>query len=81
VTRLKPSSLVWVRLRSVPIIAALRPAVARAFVAHLVGHENKIKSLDDLESSVLADLNQRFAKLSNDQLEAQFLEFLKDSAQ
>jgi hypothetical protein len=78
---LKPSSLTWCRLNSVAVIRSARPNVARAFVAHQVGHENKIKSLDDLESSVLADLNQRFAKLSNDQLEAQFLEFLKGSAQ
>ena len=74
---LKSSSLAWVRLNSVPVIRSARPNVARAFVAHLVGLEHRLKSLDDLENTVLHELNHNFSQQSNDQLEEQFLEFVK----
>jgi hypothetical protein len=74
---LKPSSLVWVRLNSVPVIAAAKPTVARKFIAHLVGHTGKVRSLDDLEPNIITALNARLAKLSNDALEQMFLEFLR----
>ena len=74
---MKPSSLAWVRLNSVPVIAAARPAIVRRFVAAQVGHTGNLKSLDDLESNVLHNLNQQFTTQSNEQLETQFLEFLK----
>jgi hypothetical protein len=74
---LKPSSLIWVRLNSVPVIRAVKPAVARAFIAGMVGHPGKLKSLDDLEPHALDTVNHLFAHSSNEQLEARFLEFLK----
>ena len=73
---MKPSSLAWVRLNSVPVIRAARANVTRAFVAGMVDHAGKLKSLDELECTQLAILNSTLAKLSNDQLEARFLEFL-----
>jgi hypothetical protein len=51
--------------------------VARAFVGSQVGHAGKLKSLDNLEPAVLDGLNHTLSKQSNDQLEAQFLEFVK----
>ena len=75
--RLKPSSLAWVRLNSVPVIRAARPAKARAFVAAILEHPGKLKSLDNLEPHVLDTLNHTLSKTSNDQLEHRFLEFLK----
>jgi hypothetical protein len=78
---MKPSSLAWCRLNSVAVIRSARPTVARAFVASQVGFQKKLKSLDQIEPTVLRDLNQRFAKLSNDQLETNFLEFLKGESQ
>jgi hypothetical protein len=75
--RLKPSSLAWVRLNSVAVIRAARPGVVRAFVAAKVGFQKKLKSLDDLEPSILDSLNHTLSKTANAQLEAQFLEFLK----
>jgi hypothetical protein len=74
---LKPSSLAWARLNSVPVIRAARANITRKFVAHLVGHERKLKSLDDLENTVLNELNRKLATQSNDTLEHSFLEFLK----
>ena len=74
---LKPSSLAWARLNSSPIIRATKPQKARAFIAGLVGHTGKLKSLDDLTPAQLTTLNNTFAHISNDQLEAQFLGFLK----
>jgi hypothetical protein len=74
---LKPSSLAWVRLRSVPVIAAARPTIARAFVAAQVVHTGKLKSLDDLAPNIVTELNARLAKLSNDTLEQLFLEFVR----
>jgi hypothetical protein len=47
--RLKPSSLAWVRLRSVAVIAAAKPTVARKFIANLVGRSDKLKSLEYLK--------------------------------
>jgi hypothetical protein len=74
---MKPSSLVWVRLNSCPVIAASKPTITRAFVAGLVGRTTKLKSLDNLEPQELTDLNQWLTKHSNDQLEQLFLEHLK----
>ena len=34
-----------------------------------VGFQKKLKSIDDLEPNVLNELNQRFSKVSNDELE------------
>jgi hypothetical protein len=73
----KPSSLVWVRLNSVPVIAATKRTVTRKFVAHLIGLDCKLKSLDHLEPNIIANLNAYLAKLSNDALERTFLEFLR----
>ena len=74
---LKPSSLAWVRLNSVPVIRAARPNVTRAFVAALIVHTGKLKSLDELECTQLANLNSALAQLSNENLEGLFLEYLK----
>ena len=74
---LKPSSLAWVRLNSVPVIRAARANVTRAFVAALIVHTGKLKSLDELECTELAKLNSAFAQLSNESLEGLFLEYLK----
>jgi hypothetical protein len=51
--------------------------MARQFIAVMVGHPGKLKSLDDLEPHVLDTVNHLFAHSSNEQLEARFLEFLK----
>ena len=74
---LKPSSLVWVRLNSVPVIRAARANVTRGFVATLIVHTGKLKSLDELECTQLANLNATLAQLSNESLEGLFLEYLK----
>ena len=74
---LKPSALAWVRLNSNPIIRAVRPQKARAFIAGLIGHTGKLKSLDDLTPAQLDTLNHYLAHISNDQLEQKFLEHLK----
>ena len=74
---LKPSSLAWVRLNSVPVIRAARANVTRAFVAALIVHTGKLKSLDSLEPDQLAKLNSTLAQLSNESLEGLFLEHLK----
>jgi hypothetical protein len=74
---MKPSSLAWVRLNSVAVIAAARPTIARKFIAEMIGRTGKLKSLDDLEPHVLDTLNHTLSKISNDQLEIKFLEFLK----
>ena len=74
---LKPSSLVWVRLNSVPVIRAARANVTRAFVAALIVHTGKLKSLDALEPDQLAKLNSTLAQTSNESLEHLFLEHLK----
>jgi hypothetical protein len=74
---MKPSSLVWVRLNSCPIIAAAKPTITRKFIAGLVGRMTKLKSLDNLTLEQLTHLNQWLAKHSNDQLEQLFLEFVK----
>jgi HD-like signal output (HDOD) protein len=74
---LKPSSLAWVRLNSSPLIRAVRPAVARAFVAAILERTGKLQSLDDLEPDMLDRLNHALSKQSNDALETQFLEFVK----
>jgi hypothetical protein len=76
---LKPSSLAWARLNSVPVIRAARAPIVRKFVAHQVQHAGKLKSLDDLENIVLNELNRKLATQSNDLLEREFLEFLKGS--
>ena len=68
------------RLKTVPVIRAARPTVARAFVAHLIESDRKLKSLDDLESDALRELNRQLAKLSNEDLEHRFLEVLKGGA-
>jgi hypothetical protein len=64
-------------LNSCPVIRATRPTFTRAFVAGLVGHTTKLKSLDNLTLEQLTHLNQWLAKHSNDQLEQLFLEFVK----
>jgi hypothetical protein len=74
---LKPSSLAWVRLNSVPVIRAARPGIVRQFVAAQVQHTGKLKSLDNLEPSIITDLNARMSTLSNSDLEQLFLEHLK----
>jgi hypothetical protein len=43
----KPSSLVWVRLNSCPVIRAARPTITRKFIAGVVGRTGKLKSLDN----------------------------------
>lgn len=65
------------RLNSIPVIRAARAPIVRGFVAHQVGHAGRLKSLDDLENTVLNELNRKLATQSNDTLEMQFLEFLK----
>ena len=74
---MKPASLAWVRLNSSPIIRAVKPQKARAFIAGLVGHIGKLKSLDDLTPAQLDTLNHWLAHISNESLEGLFLEFLK----
>ena len=74
---LKPSSLAWVRLNCVPVIRAARANVTRGFVAGMVGHAGKLKSLDSLEPDQIAKLNSTLAQLSNETLEGLFLEYLK----
>ncbi len=74
---MKPAALVWCRLNSSPIIRAVKPAVARAFIAATLERPGKLKSLDDLDPHVLDTVNHLFAHCSNEQLEARFLEFLK----
>ena len=66
---MKPSSLAWVRLNSVPVIRAARANVTRAFVAALIVHTGKLKSLDSLEPDQLAKLNSTLAQTSNESLE------------
>lgn len=76
---MKPSASVWMRLNSSPLLRAIKPNVARRFVAHLAGHSGKLKSLDHLEPHVLGFLNHRLSHQSNDALEREFLEYLKGS--
>lgn len=73
----KPSSLVWMRLNSCPIIAASKPTITRKFIAGLVGRTGKLKSLDNLTPEQLTELNHWLSARSNDTLETLFLEFLK----
>ena len=75
---LKPSSLAWARLNSVPVIRAARATVTRAFVAHQVGHRGRLHSLDDLTPERLAWLNENLARHSNGHLERAFIDYLKD---
>ena len=74
---MKTSSLAWVRLNSVPVIRAARANVTRGFVATLIVHTGKLKSLDSLEPDQLAKLNSTLSQLSNESLEHLFLEHLK----
>ncbi len=74
---MKPSSLVWVRLNSCPIIAATKPTITRKFIAGMVGRTGKLKSLDNLTLEQLTKLNQWLAKHSNETLEILYLEFVK----
>ena len=76
---MKASSLAWVRLNSVPVIRAARPTVTRKFIAAMLEHPGKLKSLDDLDQAQVTELNARLAKTSNDTLEQMFLEHLKGS--
>jgi hypothetical protein len=71
-SRLKPSSLVWIRLKTVLVIG-----VTRDFVRQLVGRTTRLASLDNLTFEQLITLNQLFAKTSNETLEGLFLEFVK----
>ncbi len=77
---MKPSSLAWVRLNSIPVIQATKQNAVRPFVAHLIGHTGKLKSLNDLTPDQLKALNQYLSNHSNDVLEHLFLEYIKGKA-
>lgn len=74
---MKPASLLWCRLRSVAVIAAAKEPVVRSFVADQIGFEAKLKSLDNLETAVLHELNHTLSTISNETLEEKFLEFVR----
>ncbi len=74
---MKPSSLAWVRLNSIPVIRAAKQTTARQFAASLIGHTGKLKSLDDLTPDQLKALNQYLSNHSNDVLENAYLEYIK----
>jgi hypothetical protein len=74
---MKASSLAWCRLNSVPVIRAARSSITRQFIAQRVQFAGRLKSLDDLELSVLHELNQSLSRESNDKIEIEFLDFLR----
>ncbi len=77
---MKASSLAWVRLNSIPVIRAAKQTTTRLFVAYLIGHTGKLKSLDDLTPDQLKALNQYLSNYSNDVLEHSYLEYIKGKA-
>jgi hypothetical protein len=70
------ASLVWMRLRSVPLIAVSRKPVVRAFVATLAGRDRRVRSLNDLEPEQFKQVRSHLDRNSNDALEHEFLEFV-----
>jgi hypothetical protein len=65
------------RLNTVPVIQAAKQTTVRQFVAYLIGHTGKLKSLDDLTPDQLKALNQFLSNHSNDVLEHSYLEYIK----
>jgi hypothetical protein len=78
---MKPSSLAWMRLNTVAVIQAAKQNTVRQFVANLIGHTGRLKSLDDLTPDELKVLNQYLSNNSNDVLELSYLEYIKSKVQ
>jgi hypothetical protein len=75
--KLQPSSLIWWRLKSSPLLAATKPQVLRQWLAAKTGHTDKITTLPALESVQIKTLLRWLETTSNPDLESQFLQWLE----
>jgi hypothetical protein len=76
-SKLQPSSLIWWRLKSSPLLAAAKPQVLRQWLAAKTGHANKVTTLTALEPAQTKALLRWLEATSNRDLEAQFHQWLE----